>query len=468
VITFDKPFEAELPAGAAKVRIERGPEFHPIDAELVIPADSDVERTFELRRWIDMAGQGWYSGDLHTHRRLADMHALQLGEDVNFAMPLTLWEGRVRDPDIAMFAQHATPHGEVRIDDRHSFTIYNVEYEPARSPTGAVLLMGMDSLIEGGNPPPLGTLCDQAHQRGGFVDMEKHSWAWAPVLAATGKCDVFELANNHHWREKCLYIDFEVPVRSLKAEYPETIEGWTLYGFDSWYAYLNCGFYLAPIAGTANGVHPNPFGHNRVYVNLGTPKPNTAPISARVWQQSMLRGASFVTNGPMLFLEVAQRQTTDRYQPGTEIRLRGSAQLDCHVLLRSLARPERLELVKGGEVVHSWRTDVSRDDNGVYEIDQHCDLTVDSTTYLAARVFVEPPDRTTTRFAHTGIVRVSVPGKPLLPRQFEVDHFSRRALSMIAEIKEGKLKAGDAATALAEYERAAAAYHRLATNVRTP
>jgi hypothetical protein len=469
VVTFDKAFAVELPAGTATVRVERGPEFHPIEAKIEVPAEGAVEKKFELRRWIDLAGQGWYSGDLHIHRRLADMHALLLGEDVNVAMPLTLWEGRQRDPDIEMFAQHATPDGEVRIDDRHLFTIYNVEYEPSRSPTGAVLLMGMNKLIEGGNPPPLEQIFDQAHQRGGFVDMEKHSWAWAPVVAATGKCDVFELANNHHWREKCLYIDFEVPMRSLKAEYPETIEGWTLYGFDSWYAYLNCGFNLAPIAGTANGVHPNPFGHNRVYVDLGRGFAGTpaTPFLAKTWQRAMLRGESFVTNGPVLFFEAGGTKSPNRRRPGSrEIRTQGATQVECRIQLQSLSKPIRVEIVRAGEVVHSFRTDVARDNDGLFRLDERCDVSVDSTTYLAARAFVESPDQSTVRFAHTGVIRVTVPGRPLLPRRFEVDHFVGRVESMIAEIKDGKLKAGDPAAALAEYERALAVYQGLAAHVR--
>jgi hypothetical protein len=132
----------------------------------------------------------------------------------------------------------------------------------------------------------------------------------------------------------------------------------------------------------------------------------------------------------------------------------------------SREKPERIEIIRGGDVVHSFPTGVSRGDDGIYRFDQIVDVPVDSTTYLAARVFVEPPDRTTVRFAHSGIVRVTVPGKPLLPRRFEVDHFLRRVESMIAEIKDGKLKAGDAAAAQAEYERALTVYQRLASNVR--
>ena len=363
VITLGKPFEVELPAGKATVRIERGPEWMRVDATLEVRNEGAVEKTFELRRWINLADQGWYSGDLHVHRRLADMHALLLGEDVNVAMPLTYWEGRSRDPDIEMFAQHATPDGEVRIDDRHLFTIYNQEHEPSRSPTGAVLLMGMNSHIDGHSPPPLEPLFDHAHQRGGFVDMEKHSWAWAPVVAAAGKCDVFEIANNHHWREECRYIDFEVPSRSLKADYPLDIVGWTLYGFDSWYAYLNCGFNLAPIGGTANGVHPNPLGHGRVYVYLGK-----EPFTAKSWQRAMLAGRSFVTTGPILFFEV------QNMLPGGGVFCKPGGSVLCNLTLLSLTKPERIELVQGGEVAHVFPADTSRNDQGVYRINANVEI----------------------------------------------------------------------------------------------
>ncbi|MBI3463012.1 MAG: CehA/McbA family metallohydrolase [Planctomycetes bacterium] len=473
VITTGQPFEVELPTGLAHVRIERGPEFHPLAEKVDIPAQGVVEKRFELRRWVDLADLGWYSGELHVHRRLADMHTLLLGEDVNVAMPITAWDGR-RDPDLEMFAQHATPGGEVRVDDKHLFTIFNQEYEPARSPTGAVLLMGMNQIIEGQSAPPLGPLFDIAHERGGFVDMEKHSWAWAPVVAAAGKCDVFELANNHHWREKCLYIDFEVAARSLKAEYPETIEGWTLYGFDSYYAYLNCGFRMAPAAGTANGVHPNPFGHNRVYVSplpsgergggegsrrgVATPE----PLGAKSWQRALLAGRSFVTNGPILFLEAGGEQ------PGGEIRAAGPTRIAGRLRLQSLTKPERVELVRGGDVVQSFRSDPNPAADGVYRSDFQFEVPVDDTTYLTARAFVEPPDRTTIRFAHTGIIRITVPpGAPgLRPRRFEVEHFVRRVESMIAEIREGKLRSGDAGQVLAEYERALSVYRQLLTKSR--
>ena len=72
-------------------------------------------------------------------------------------------------------------------------------------------------------------------------------------------------------------VDIEVPrgemlaLMGLSGSGTDTERDWTLYGFQTYYALLNCGFHLRPAAGTANGVHPVPLGFSRVYVQLEEP-----------------------------------------------------------------------------------------------------------------------------------------------------------------------------------------------------
>src|SRR5437870_9803203 len=73
---------------------------------------------------------------------------------------------------------------------------------------------------------------------------------------------------------------------------------WTLYGFLTSYALLDCGFRLSPAAGTANGVHPVPLGFSRVYVHL------PRGFDYEAWLNGLKAGRSFVTTGPMLFATV--------------------------------------------------------------------------------------------------------------------------------------------------------------------
>jgi hypothetical protein len=57
-----------LPPGEYAVTIGRGPEYVPDQQRVVIPASgAPAPLESRLRRWIDPAAQGWYSGDHHVH-----------------------------------------------------------------------------------------------------------------------------------------------------------------------------------------------------------------------------------------------------------------------------------------------------------------------------------------------------------------------------------------------------------------
>jgi hypothetical protein len=94
-------FDIQLPPGVYSLIAERGPEFRPFRA--TIDGHPAGARSGEgqllhvvLTRWIDMNALGWYSGDLHNHRRPEDMPLLLLAENLNLAPTLAdwIWEDR--------------------------------------------------------------------------------------------------------------------------------------------------------------------------------------------------------------------------------------------------------------------------------------------------------------------------------------------------------------------------------------
>ena len=97
------PSSVRLPPGRYTLTAERGKEYHPERREVTV-GDEPVELTVRLRRWIDMAERGWYSGDTHTHRTLAELPNVMLAEDLNVAFPLTDW---VREAFVTPIAQRA-------------------------------------------------------------------------------------------------------------------------------------------------------------------------------------------------------------------------------------------------------------------------------------------------------------------------------------------------------------------------
>ena len=126
-------FAIDLPAGSYTLQIERGKEYVPVTAHLQLPSAGSVEKTFHLKRWVQMAGSGWYSGDMHVHAALKDVPALMRAEDLNVALPVTMWRsthGPVRrDPDLEKDLAKADASGVVRVGQDAAFTLLNAELE---------------------------------------------------------------------------------------------------------------------------------------------------------------------------------------------------------------------------------------------------------------------------------------------------------------------------------------------------
>ncbi len=57
-----------LPPGKYNISYTRGPEYEVQNRELVVPeGNKEMETSFQLKRWIDLASLGWYSADHHVH-----------------------------------------------------------------------------------------------------------------------------------------------------------------------------------------------------------------------------------------------------------------------------------------------------------------------------------------------------------------------------------------------------------------
>ena len=64
-------FEIELPAGDYNFEIHRGPEYRRIQGSMEVRDEDDMMRQHHrLERLVDLAEEGWISGELHIHRPL--------------------------------------------------------------------------------------------------------------------------------------------------------------------------------------------------------------------------------------------------------------------------------------------------------------------------------------------------------------------------------------------------------------
>ncbi len=451
------PFRASLPAGRYRLVAERGKEYFTHTMEVDLTADRNVE--IRLRRWIDMAERGWFSGETHVHRRLEELPLLVAAEDLNVALPLTYWvTDSEQTPATGNRNTETLPAARlIAVDERHVIWPVNTEYEiftiaGSRHTLGAIFFLNHRTPLDVA-VPPVRKAAELARREGALVDLDKHNWPWSMMLIPVAKVDLFELTNNHVWRTDFLFRNWypEYAPEFFQVERDDnggfTEKGWIDFGLQTYYTLLNCGFRLKPTAGTASGVHPVPLGYGRVYVQLGD------GFRYSDWIQGLGRGNSFATTGPMLMVQFNNRP------PGAT--LRGDEASTVHVSGEILSADplERIEVVVSG-TLHPVQADVQRTQRGAYRAVINETVRLDRTAWIAVRGFARRSNGRVA-FAHCAPVHVEHEGRPLQPSREEIGYLIGRV--------EGELKRHRGVlspAALADYEQALKAYRGIAARAK--
>ena len=435
-------FAVDLPAGAATLRIERGPEYVPFVRKLTIPPGKPHKIAAKLVRWIDMNARGWYSGDLHVHRPIADMPLLLAADDVNLAPVLTHWNqrhGRERPPYLHEAAAKPRPrvfHTLAQEDERRG---------------GAILMFNLTEPILLKNitrDTPSGLAYHElALKQKAFIEVEKPFWWEAPVHVALGRVDTIGIACNHFQRTQLM--DNEAWGRRRDRKRYAGPAGFARNVFDLYYRYLNLGYQIAASAGSASGVLKNPLGYNRVYVQLDR-------FGYAAWFDALRTGRNFVTNGPMLLA------TVDAKPPGTRFDIAAGKSLAAavDVDVRSRDPLDRAEIIVGGRVAATFKP--TADDPRRIAARHRVEL--DRSTWLAVRAF-ERVRGSIVRFAHTSPFYVTVGAQR--PRDPAAAKFYVTWLDeLIAATEKRRTPAHRAAfdDLLATYRRAREVYKKAAAN----
>jgi hypothetical protein len=419
----------EVPPGSYFVVAERGLEYERLERTVEAPASI----TFANRRWIDMDKLGWWSGDLHVHRASEKLVPMMLTEDVNLGANFTIWNKRSwwRDKPVP-----ADP--VVRASARHATTLLNAEDERGG---GAWCINGLrrpiDVAVDGRWFPAGITFVEQARTQRApgqllpWFDCEKPIWWETPVMMALATPDSLGVVHNHF--NQYGILDNEAWGRARDQKLFPGRQGFVDYCLSLYYRYLNLGFRLAPSAGSATGVLPNPMGYNRVYV-----RQRGRPFTVENWYQAFRDGPSIATNGPVLLFEVKGRG-----QRRTVV-----------VEARSAEALRVVEVVANGRVVHSVSPPKDR---RTVRFEYRLDTSRHS--WVAARCFVDA--ERTIRMAHTSPV--------YLNGRFDARDDARYFLAWMDELI-GQTKAdakrfrneAERDQVLALYERARAFYTRRA------
>jgi hypothetical protein len=493
------PFSINLSPGVYKITIERGKEYFPLEETLVVPSKAElidapkldsqrIDKTFSLQRWCNMESRGWYSGETHVHRRIAELPNVMLAEDLNVTFPVTFWTtSSDKAPDLepsGLRSQGPSPFGPredhgpdpIWLNASQVILPRNTEYEifsigERRHTLGALFVLNHRTPFTQ-TVPPIGPMIEQAKREGALLDLDKHNWPWSLMLIPNAQVDLFELSNNSVWRTNFGFKQSGhalPPWKEFEQESPGVLTewGWLEFGFEMYYALLNCGFRLSPTAGTASGVHPVPLGHSRVYVHTGD------EFRLDGWLDGLRRGRSFVTTGPMLTAKVNGELPGHVFQLSTD----QAGEFNWHADVVSPDPITRVELIVNGKVMYSVTPELLRTEQGAWKwsskgvVDYAADRSVGGnqadlplakslirnvgSAWVVLRTWSDQPDGRK-RFAHTGAWYFEVDGQPVRPPVEQIDYLLQ-LLDASLEKQRGILRA----EGISEFEHAREIYRQI-------
>ncbi len=405
----------DLPAGEYSYEVDRGPEYYLETGKLRVVEASEQQLTIQLRRLVNLAEQGWWSGELHVHRPVADIELLMRAEDLHVTPLITWWNYR------NWWAEHALPPQPLIQFDRDRF--YHLMGGEDERNGGALLFFNLNRPLKINRaqaefPSPMKFVAEAREQADVWIDLEKPFWYDAPIWLASDQVDSIGIAHNHMQRGGVLADEAWGKPRDLQR-YPAP-QGNGFWTQEIYYHILNCGLRLPPSAGSASGVLPNPVGYDRMYVELD------GELTYEKWWAGFKAGHVFVTNGPLL------RCRANGQLPGTVFKaLAGqSLEIDVTAELESRDPISAIEIIQDGRVVRTisyalWKQSSSL---GKFQFDQ--------SGWFLIRAIADVP--TTFRFASTGPFYVEVGSATTRVSRESAQFF----LDWVRQ-REGKLKLDD-------------------------
>jgi hypothetical protein len=335
----------DLATGEYTYECERGPEYTLRKGSFTVANKGTVKLSIDLERLADLAGEGWWSGELHVHRPLDDIELLMKAEDLHVAPVITWWNKRNLWADRKLPAEL-----RVRFDGNRYYHVMAGEDEREG---GALLYFHLPrplAITEASReyPSPLQFVAEARKQKGVWIDVEKPFWWDVPTWVASGQVDSIGLANNHMCRSQMSETEAWGKPRVVERLPAPLGNGyWTQ---EIYYHLLNCGLRLPPSAGSASGVLPNPVGYNRVYVHV------EKRFDHDQWWEGLRAGRSFVTNGPLLRVEADGKLPGHVFTAaeGEEVKVAVKARLTTREPIRTL------EVIKDGQIeravpFETWR-----------------------------------------------------------------------------------------------------------------
>jgi hypothetical protein len=328
---IDGACEIALPTGSIRVEINKGPEYQPLNSTVdLVPGKLSLR--FELKRWTDLRDQGWFSGDCRAHSLSPHAALLEAQAEDLAIVNLLAEETTLKDS----FGEAVKAITNLLAFSGQEFALSAPGCGVAvntlnRHPVlGTLALLHCHRVVypltfggEGGKEDwTLADWCDQCHRKAGLVVWARtadpqaecgHGEALADLIL--GKIDAFEL---------------------------DHFDGSPFDGFADWKRLLDAGIMVTLVGASGKNSNGRALGVLRTYARLGPGE----PLTLKGWIEAVRAGRSFVTNGPLVSLEVdgvgPSVVPLDR-EPGASFRLQAEA--------RSWLAFDELVVLNNGKVI---------------------------------------------------------------------------------------------------------------------
>lgn len=405
----DGSFDVVLPPGRVRLSVSGGIETIP--QTVTVDAGTTPELTVRMRRWIDLADRGWYSGDSHVHLHtggpigvtVADALVAARAEGVNYVnlCASNNLGDDVRDAELITGKPHPAS------TDRHLL----VFGEEMRSTIyGHMQFFGINRLVEpqytgfDGTPnrhdfPANHAAAAEAVRQGGLVTYGHPAFAGQPfpfgkdLTQGSGAARELPI-------DAVLGVVHAVDLMSYNSDEETSSE--------LWYRLLNCGLKLPACVGTDALLDQStdPLGGARVYVKTA------GPLTMRGWLDGLKAGRTFVTNGPVPTLTVNGKtpgETCELTEAGT---VRVKARVESNVPVHTID-----VIVNGKVAAHEEVAAGQQAGASVRELDVEVPVVRGSWVALRVRGADHPSVFDGPAWAHTSPVYVRVAGKDVSSRE---------------------------------------------------
>ncbi len=394
-----------VPAGLVRLEAIKGVEYEMEKRTVQVAPGETAEVSISMRRWTNWIERGWQTGENHFHanynggyyqRPPQSLQWLQ-AEDLNAANMIVANSegGFVHDKEFFTGSVSPLSSGSYLLywgqEYRNSFPLGHMAFLNIRKqvPPSYTSVIGSNSPYDF----PLNTMAAlEAKKQGGLVSYVHPMMNQSrdvfdtnlgakemPVGAALGAVDVIDI------------LPFG--------------EG----AYELWYRFLNCGFRIAPGAGTDvftnwRGINNIP-GGSRQYVEVG---PAT---SWNRWIERLREGRDFVTNAPLLTFTVNGKPMG----PVIEVPAGQPFHARLEVEIVSRVPFDKVEFIQNGTLIAHREIAPQKSPFQARE-----EVEVSQSSWFAVRVS-GPPARGVVApggipRAHSGVVYVNVGGRPTVLR----------------------------------------------------